>query len=98
MTVPFRWDLSRREQLGRLVEGEAGPSYEGFLDDLRRASVRVTALGGDHRFVFAGRSPESLFDYLSGGGCLTRNDAPESDAGSPVLPLRSSPGVPHHTL
>lgn len=64
--VPFRWDVSRREQLGRLVEGEPAEHYRGFVDDLRRCCTRLVALGGDSLLVFVGRSPESIFDYLSG--------------------------------
>ncbi len=63
---PFRWNLSKREQLGRLIAGEASAAYPEFLDDLRRCCARVLALCGDSDLVFVGRSPESLFDHLSG--------------------------------
>ncbi|MEM1180172.1 MAG: hypothetical protein AAGM22_17655 [Acidobacteriota bacterium] len=63
---PFRWDISRREQLGQLVDGEEAESYPQFLEDLRRCSARVVATAGPSDLVFVGRSPESLFDYLSG--------------------------------
>ena len=29
---PFRWDIARREQLGRLLEGDEMPAFGGFLD------------------------------------------------------------------
>jgi len=64
--VPFRWDLRRREQLGGLIEGEEDFDYPGFLDHLRDCTARVVATAGDSDLVFVGRSPESLFDYLSG--------------------------------
>jgi hypothetical protein len=72
--VPFRWDLTRREQLGRLLEANpaAGDSYDHqplwpeFLEELRGTVVRVVAMAGDARLVFVGRSPESLYDYLTG--------------------------------
>jgi hypothetical protein len=70
--VPFRWDITRREQLGSLARGEPATSYPGFLDDLRRCCARVIAIAGDARLVFIGRSPESLFDYLSGALAGTR--------------------------
>jgi hypothetical protein len=85
--VPFRWDLSRREQLGRLLAPDVetrsldghklDPAaadlyynrqhlWPGFLAELRSLAVRAVALAGDARLVFVGRSPESLYDYLSG--------------------------------
>lgn len=70
--VPFRWDIRRREQLGRMMEA---PRPEGWGRDrywdetfaeIRNTSARVLARAGDARLVFVGRSPECLFDYLSG--------------------------------
>ena len=63
---PFRWDVRRREQLGRLVESDFPKPYDGFFTDLRECAARTVASAGDARIVFIGRSPESLFDYLSG--------------------------------
>lgn len=65
---PFRWTISKREQLGTLV-GTAGPMRRdphGFLSDLRAASARLVALADDADFAFIGRTPENFFDYLSG--------------------------------
>jgi hypothetical protein len=77
--LPFRWDLSRIEGLGKFLEQDnCGPvakqqfqrdceaSYEGFFDDLLSCAARTVAVSGDVDFVFIGRSPESLFDLLSG--------------------------------
>lgn len=66
MSTVFRWNVTRREQLGRLVEGEPAESYPEFIGDLRRCCARVIAMAGDARLVFIGRSPESLYDYLTG--------------------------------
>ena len=66
MSVPFRWDLARREQLGRLVDGPCAPSYPEILEDIRACSARVLSLSRDSDLLFLGRSPESIFDYLSG--------------------------------
>lgn len=63
---PFRWNLEKREQLGRLVEGTRSPANESFEADVQSLSSRVVACSGDATLVFVGRSPESLFDYLSG--------------------------------
>jgi hypothetical protein len=48
------------------VDGEPAASYPGFMEELRVCCARVLALAGDALLVFVGRSPESLFDYLSG--------------------------------
>jgi hypothetical protein len=63
---PFRWDLEKCEQLGRLTQGQRSAAYPGFVDDLRACASRVVAMCAGGRLVFVGRSPESLFDYLSG--------------------------------
>jgi hypothetical protein len=64
--IPFRWDLARRQQLGSLLDGARAESYRGFFDDLRACCVRVVAAAADGDMVFVGRSPESIFDYVSG--------------------------------
>lgn len=62
---PFRWNLSRPEQLVHLSAGTTARTPLD-LDDLRRCAARVLGLAGNADLVFVGRSPESLFDYLSG--------------------------------
>ena len=72
--VPFRWDLSRREQLGRLPDAPVEtldpwhrePPFRELLRDLRDCAARVLARAGDARLVFVGRSLESVYDYLAG--------------------------------
>ncbi|HEU0055074.1 MAG TPA: hypothetical protein VFQ39_17930 [Longimicrobium sp.] len=64
--LPFRWDVARREQLGKLLDGPPADAYPGFLDELRECCVRVVAAAADGDMVFVGRSPESIFDYVSG--------------------------------
>ena len=63
---PFRWNLAKREQIGALADVEAAETYPGFVAHLRSAAARVLAMAGDSDLVFVGRSPECLFDYLSG--------------------------------
>jgi hypothetical protein len=63
---PFRWDVSRREQLGRLLIGLRARTYRGFMGDLLRCSAGVLDRAGDADLLFVGRSLESLFDLLSG--------------------------------
>jgi hypothetical protein len=64
--IPFRWDLTHRNHLGSLVDGEPAESYAAFLDHLLPCCSRVLAFGGDSDLIFVGRSPESIFDHLSG--------------------------------
>ncbi len=64
--LPFRWDLTRRNHLGTLVEGEATATYGSFPEHLLACCARVVAFSGDSDMVFVGRSPESIFDHLSG--------------------------------
>jgi hypothetical protein len=64
--IPFRWDLTHRNHLGSLVHGEPAESYPAFRDQLLSCCSRVLAFGGDSDLIFVGRSPESIFDHLSG--------------------------------
>lgn len=72
--VPFRWDVRRREQLGRLLQAPPPKRpywylpmrFRDLLPEVRTCSARVLARAGDARLVFVGRSPENLFDYLTG--------------------------------
>lgn len=63
---PFRWNLSQRAELGRLADGPATPAYPEVVDDLRECAARVLRFCRDSDLVFLGRSPDSVFDYLSG--------------------------------
>ena len=64
--IPFRWDVTRREQLGRLADAAPAEAYPEFRHDLRRCCAGVVSAAPDCDLFFVGRSPESLFDYLSG--------------------------------
>jgi len=66
VTTPFRWDLSRRESLGHLVSGERPWSYREFQSDLLDCIPRVITQAQQSELVFIGRSPESIFDLMSG--------------------------------
>lgn len=71
MPTVFRWNIARREQLGRLVDGEPAEIHQSVLDELRLCCARVIAMAGDSRLVFIGRSPEHLYDYLTGAFAST---------------------------
>jgi len=65
--IPFRWNLTHRNHLGNLVEGERARTYTiNLSDDLLLCCSRIIAFSDDSDLVFVGRSPESIFDYLSG--------------------------------
>ena len=66
MPTVFRWNIARREQLGRLVSREPAEVRPGVLEELRVCCARTIAMAGDARLVFIGRSPEYLYDYLTG--------------------------------
>ncbi len=63
---PFRWNIARREQLGRLSNHRSPDPYAEFRQDLRRLAAATISAAGDTDLVFVGRSAESVFDYLSG--------------------------------
>lgn len=63
---PFRWNLTHRNHLGNLLDGERSATYNNFDDELLRCSSRIMAFAGDSDLVFVGRSTESIFDFLSG--------------------------------
>src|SRR5262245_53546190 len=63
---PFRWNLRYRESLGGLLDGPRAAAYPEFLDDLLSCAARCLALSHNGDLCFLGRSPESLFDLLSG--------------------------------
>jgi hypothetical protein len=62
---PFRWDLVRRDRLGTLLP-ETPRLSERFVDEVLHCAARVVALSEDGDMYFVGRSPDSLFDVLSG--------------------------------
>jgi hypothetical protein len=64
--IPFRWNLAKREQIGDLADVEAAATYPDYVAHMRAAAAHVLARAGDSDLVFIGRSPECLFDYLSG--------------------------------
>ena len=68
MATPFRWNLARREQLGGLITSLArrAPPNDMFLESLRSAAARILAHANTSDLAFIGRTPENLYDYLSG--------------------------------
>jgi hypothetical protein len=64
--LPFRWKLADRPRLGALLQGRREWLDSGTFEQLRECSVRVVAAAADGDLVFVGRSPESIFDYLTG--------------------------------
>lgn len=64
--VPFRWDVARKVNLGTLLEGDTAATCANFMSSLLDCAARVVAAAGNADLVFVGRSPESLYDILSG--------------------------------
>lgn len=63
---PFRWDLTKVEQLGNLLNCDANPAYQEYQQDLSDCAAKVVARSQGRKLIFIGRSPENLFDYLCG--------------------------------
>ena len=64
-TGPFRWDLITPDQLGGLLDGAEPPNL-WFLPDLVECAGKVLARCAEGDLYFVGRSPDSLFDLISG--------------------------------
>jgi len=58
--------LTKETYLGGLLSGEKAETYDAFYDHILACCARVLAFAGDSDLVFVGRSPESIFDHLSG--------------------------------
>ena len=65
--LPFRWNLARQEQLGKLIEPLKDKKLSfPFINDVVQCCAKIVGYSGNSRLVFVGRSPEYFFDYLSG--------------------------------
>jgi hypothetical protein len=109
---PFRWDVTRRSQLGSLPDVELPETYPQFEDDLLSCSARVLALAGDSDLVFVGRSPQPIFDLLSGllletswsdrlqllNVGLRRVEAPSNEQLRAIYPCFAEVGLEPHAL
>lgn len=63
---PFRWNLKKKEQLGGLLKGHRHYASQRYHNELRVCSAQVLGRSDNRRMVFIGRSPQNIFDYLSG--------------------------------
>jgi hypothetical protein len=71
---PFRWNLTRQEQLGKLLNGDRASVYAGFFEELQECAVKVVTEAKQYDCVFVGRSPESIYDFLTGAFESTKNE------------------------
>jgi hypoxanthine phosphoribosyltransferase len=109
---PFRWDVTRRSQLGSLPAVDVSDPYPEFEEDLLACSARVLAFAGDSDLVFVGRSPHALFDLLSGllldtswqerlrllNVSLRRVESPDQDQLHAIRPYLAEAGFGPHGL
>lgn len=66
VVLPFRWDPSRGDQVGDLLDGIPGPNI-WYWNDLVRCAVEVLGRSSGGGYVcFVGRSLDSVYDFLSG--------------------------------
>jgi len=63
---PFRWNLAKKEQLGKLIEGERAETQESYDKELKQSAAKLLAFSKNANLIFVGRSPENYYDYLSG--------------------------------
>jgi hypothetical protein len=68
LAKPFRWNIAQREQLGGVIAGatETRSLNDMFLESLRSTAARILAHANRSDLAFIGRTPENLYDYLSG--------------------------------
>ncbi|RZT79505.1 hypothetical protein EV382_2707 [Micromonospora violae] len=69
-TGPFRWDLVSPAQLGALLDAVPEPDL-WFLPELLECAGKVLARSANADLYFVGRSPDSIFDLLSGALAAT---------------------------
>lgn len=62
---PFRWDLVTPDQLGSLLDGVPTPTLR-FAEELTVTAAKVLARSGGGDLYLVGRSPDSIFDLLTG--------------------------------
>jgi hypothetical protein len=76
---PFRWDITRRSQLGKLADVERPDSYPEFEEDPLTCAARVLAFSGDGDLVFlevasaaaeAGLEPSALALHKRNGALV----------------------------
>lgn len=63
---PFRWNIAKREQLGKLISGEVSSAYAQYEGELTDCAAKILARSKNKKIIFIGRSPENIYDYLSG--------------------------------
>lgn len=63
---PFRWNIKKKEQLGNLLDGTRSFVHPSYIDEIRECAANVLSRSDKKRMIFVGRSPENIFDYLSG--------------------------------
>jgi hypothetical protein len=109
---PFRWDVRRRNELGTLAYVAPPETYPEFEDDLLECAARVLAFAGNSDLVFIGRSPQPLFDLLSGlligtswsdrlrllNVSLRRVDDPNKEQLRAIYPYFEEVGLEPHSL
>jgi hypothetical protein len=62
---PFRWDLARGDRVGTLLDDLGRPQL-WFAEELVECAEKVIARSADGDLHFVGRSPDSMYDLLSG--------------------------------
>ena len=66
MKKPFRWNIEKKNELGKLIFNSIKEIDEEFLSELIESTSRIIAYSNNSRLFFVGRSPENYFDFLKG--------------------------------
>ncbi|MEU3308713.1 hypothetical protein [Nocardiopsis sp. NPDC006832] len=62
--LPFRWNIPGGDRIGSLTEGiDYDPTH---VDELAECAAKVLARSADGDLYFVGRSPDSVYDLLTG--------------------------------
>lgn len=63
---PFRWNIKKKEQLGSLLGKTRLSLPRLYIKEVRECAAKVLSRSNNKKMIFVGRSPENIFDYLSG--------------------------------
>lgn len=64
--IPFRWNISKKSEIGNLVSDIKITLEPEFIEHLIDCSAKIISFTDNSELFFVGRSLENVFDFLSG--------------------------------